>query len=123
MSCCNCITQSGFYCCLNVFVLAEVLKVTNAVILACKTPAAAIQAPGLCSLSPLGLVPLLAAAIMLPNLPMSVVMHRFLSSAPCLQGCGGFVDLLEPEACGLGGWGKAERTELQLCKNSRLTRE
>lgn len=84
MSCCNCITQSGFYCCLNVFVLAEVLKVTNAVILACKTPAAAIQAPGLCSLSPLGLVPLLAAAIMLPNLPMSVVYAQipFLSPLP-----------------------------------------
>lgn len=83
MSCCNCITQSGA-CCLNVFVLAEVLKVTNAVILACKTPAAATQAPGLCSLPPLGLVPLSAAAIMLPNLPMLVVyvQHPFLSPLP-----------------------------------------
>lgn len=66
------------------FVLAEVLKVTNAVILACETPAAATQAHGLCSHPPLGLVPLSVGAIMLPNLPMPVVyvQHPFLSSLP-----------------------------------------
>lgn len=80
MSCCNHITQSGA-CCLDVFVLAEALKVTNAVMLACDAPTAATQAPGLCSLPPLGLVHLSAGAIMLPNLPMPVV-YPFLSPLP-----------------------------------------
>lgn len=98
--------------------------VTKAVTLACDTPAAATQAPGICSLQPLGLGPLSTAAIMPPSLSVPIVhgqsAKRPLLSPPSPK------DVASVRSCwgwrltAQGGRGMAEGTELQLPKNTHM---